>query len=299
MFARSSKRALSSTRQTACLPRSAARISAGTSGESSRRAVHGLLDREHVGVVDRLLDEALDRGRRTSRRGGGRGCRRLRIAASTSGCSSSSACRRGWVTGVHGGSRSSAKPGSFDDLPQVVRGRAGRRRRRRRRASTSSARVSLLAHRRAHAGADLDAHDLAEAPAAQLVLDRLQQVVGLVGDREVGVAGDAEDVVVEDLHAREQRVEVRRDEVLERHERVGPSPTGTKRGSISFGTFTRANVSRVGDRVAHEHAERQRQVGDVRERPPEADGQRRQHGEDLAPEALVERRAARASVTSS
>ena len=30
--------------------------------------------------------------------------------------------------------------------------------------------------------ADLDAHDLAEAPAAQLVLDRLQQVVGLVGD---------------------------------------------------------------------------------------------------------------------
>ena len=35
MFARSSKRALSSTRQTACLPRSAARISAGTSGESS------------------------------------------------------------------------------------------------------------------------------------------------------------------------------------------------------------------------------------------------------------------------
>ena len=26
------------------------------------RAVHGLLDREHVGVVDRLLDEALDRG---------------------------------------------------------------------------------------------------------------------------------------------------------------------------------------------------------------------------------------------
>ena len=35
MFARSSKRALTSTRQTACLPRSAARISAGTSGESS------------------------------------------------------------------------------------------------------------------------------------------------------------------------------------------------------------------------------------------------------------------------
>ena len=37
------------------------------------------------------------------------------------------------------------------------------------------------------------------------------------------------------------------------------------------------------------HAERQRQVRDVGERPPEADRQRRQDGEDLAPEALVER----------
>ena len=36
MFACSSKRAFSSTMQTACLPRSAARISDGTSGESSR-----------------------------------------------------------------------------------------------------------------------------------------------------------------------------------------------------------------------------------------------------------------------
>ena len=35
MFWRSSKRAFSSTRQTACLPRSAARISDGTSSESS------------------------------------------------------------------------------------------------------------------------------------------------------------------------------------------------------------------------------------------------------------------------
>ena len=35
MLALSSKRALSSTRQTACLPRSVASISPGTSGESS------------------------------------------------------------------------------------------------------------------------------------------------------------------------------------------------------------------------------------------------------------------------
>ena len=75
-------------------------------------------------------------------------------------------------------------------------------------------------------GADLDAHDLAEAPAAQLVLDRLQQVGGVVGDLEVGVARDAEDVVVDDLHAREQRVEVVGDHVLERHQQrrlAGPA----------------------------------------------------------------------------
>ena len=68
-------------------------------------------------------------------------------------------------------------------------------------------------------GAELDAHDLAEAPATQLVLDRLQQVGGVVGDLQVGVAGDAEGVVVDDLHAGEERVEVVGDHLLERHER--------------------------------------------------------------------------------
>ena len=78
--------------------------------------------------------------------------------------------------------------------------------------------MQLLAQLRGAARADLDAHDLAEAAAAQLVLDRLQQVGGVVGDLEVGVAGHAEDVVVGDLHAREQRVEVVRDHVLQRHQ---------------------------------------------------------------------------------
>jgi len=67
-------------------------------------------------------------------------------------------------------------------------------------------------------GADLDAHDLAEAPASQLVLDGLQEVGRVVGDLEVRVARDAEHVVIDDLHAGEQRVEVVRDHVLERDE---------------------------------------------------------------------------------
>ena len=118
-----------------------------------------------------------------------------RIAANTSAVSPSSPCRRGWVTGVHGGSRSSAKPGSLTichrsfeveqpvdvvDLALLDLERVGR---------AARAAAAFMP------GVDLDAHDLAEAPAAQLVLDRLQQVVGLVGDLEVGVARDAEDAV--------------------------------------------------------------------------------------------------------
>ena len=73
----------------------------------------------------------------------------------------------------------------------------------------------------------------------------------------------------------------------------GASSTSTKRSSISVGTFTRANVCSPVERVAHERRERQRQARDVRKRPPLADGERRQHREDLAPEALVERLALR------
>ena len=67
---------------------------------------------------------------------------------------------------------------------------------------------------------DLQPHRLAEAPPAQLGLDRLQEVVGLVGDLEVGVARDAEEAVADDLHPRKERFEVRGDDLLERDERV-------------------------------------------------------------------------------
>ena len=73
---------------------------------------------------------------------------------------------------------------------------------------------------------------------------------------------------------------MRRDDLLERDERRRPRRPATKRGSISFGTFTRAKCASPVCRVAHEDGERQRQVGDVRERAPEADGERREHRED-------------------
>jgi hypothetical protein len=106
MLARSSKRALSSTRQTACLPRSAARISAGTSGESSLVRYTVCLIASTSGSLT-----ASSTSRSTELENESYGwCRRMslsRIAAITFGSSDSRASSPGWVSGVHGSSRSS------------------------------------------------------------------------------------------------------------------------------------------------------------------------------------------------
>ena len=147
-----------------------------------------------------------------------------------------------------------------------------------------------LAQLLAHPGAHLEPHDLAEAAPAQLLLDRAQQIVRLVGHLEVGVARDAEGVVVDDLHAREQRVEMLGDQVLERHERAPVADRHEAREHL-LRHLDAGEGLLLGLRVVHQHGERQREVGDVREGPAEADGERREDGEDLAPEALVELRA--------
>ena len=82
----------------------------------------------------------------------------------------------------------------------------------------SSSEIEPLAEARVELALELEPDDLAEAAAADLVLDRLAEVVGLVGDVVVGVAGDAEEGVVDDLHPREERLEVVGDDVLERDE---------------------------------------------------------------------------------
>ena len=64
---------------------------------------------------------------------------------------------------------------------------------------------------------DLQAHRRAEAAAQQLLLQGLEQVLRVVLlDLEVLVAGDPEGVVLHDVHAREQVVQVLGDDVLER-----------------------------------------------------------------------------------
>ncbi len=73
-----------------------------------------------------------------------------------------------------------------------------------------------LEHRGADRLLDLEAHRRSEAAAQQLLLERGEQVLGVVLlDLEVLVAGDPEGVGLEDLHAGEEPLEVGADDVLE------------------------------------------------------------------------------------
>ena len=93
---------------------------------------------------------------------------------------------------------------------------------------------------------------------AQHQLHRLEEVLGLVLELEVGVAGDAERVVRHDLHAREQPVEVGGDHLLERHEPLAVGEheeAGEQRRDLDPGEAaprpwpgSRTNTARFSDR---------------------------------------------------
>ena len=70
-----------------------------------------------------------------------------------------------------------------------------------------------------HVVGDLEPHRRAEPPAGQFALECLQQIlVAVLLDLEVGVAGDPEGVVLDDLQAGEQHVQERRDQLFHRQE---------------------------------------------------------------------------------
>ena len=75
-----------------------------------------------------------------------------------------------------------------------------------------------VAHRARGGARDLEPHDVAEAPLPQLRLDRLEQIVGVVGDLEVRVSRDAEERALRDLHPREEHGEVVGDHSFEGYE---------------------------------------------------------------------------------
>ena len=76
-----------------------------------------------------------------------------------------------------------------------------------------------IQHLGRHPGLDLEPdHPRVTAAAAQLGLDGGEQILGIAVDVvEVAVAGDAERVMCDDVHAGEERLQMKRDHVLERH----------------------------------------------------------------------------------
>ena len=261
MFMRSSKRAWSSTSATASLPRSRGVDQGRHQRRVVARAVDRLLDRQHVRVGHRLLDEALDGG----------GERLVRVVHEQVAFAHRAEHVRVLALAAQQARMRDATDwllaqlrvsGELHDLPQRAH------------VEQPVDRIDLVlvdaeqAHERVAqllgaGGADLHAHDLAEAPASQLVLDRLEQVGGVVGDLEVGVAGHPEDVVVGDLHAREQRVEVVGDDVLERDQqrRLGRRLLERDEARQDLrGNLHPCEHGLLGARVAYEHGEAQRQV---------------------------------------
>ena len=139
-------------------------------------------------------------------------------------------------------------------------------------------------HARRRRGRHLDPDDVAEAAAPELGLDGLEEVVGVVRHLEVGVARDAEEHALGDLHPGEERGQEVRDHRLERHE---PRP-GVDEPVEPFRHLDAGEPLLGGVRVDREHAEREREPRDVRERLPGADRERRQHRVDVAREDGLE-----------
>ena len=183
------------------------------------RAVQRLLDREHVGVGGRLLHELHDRVERlvrvvqqqiafTNRREHvglpdqplGKRRRERRIVQ----IGLLDVDERPQALGAH-------HPVDFVTIAAVELERL------------AQLAAQVLRHRRL----DLEPHRFAEPAFAQLRLDRAQQIVGLVLLQvEIGVARDAEEVGRRHAQAREQRLQVVRDDVFEHHE---PALTGRRR----------------------------------------------------------------------
>ncbi len=130
----------------------------------------------------------------------------------------------------------------------------------------------------------LQPHHVPEPAPAQLRLDRADEVVRLVGDREVRVARHPEPRRLDDLHAREEALHLGLDDVLDEDE---PVVDGDQARQPRRHLDPREPGLPL-DGVAHPQAEVERQPRDVREREAGTHRQRREDGVDLAVEALVD-----------
>ena len=198
MLRRSSNRAFSSTRQTLCLPSSIASISAGTSGVSSlvRYTVAFSAITSGSPAAVRTNASKLEANESYG------WWTRMSAFAISEKIVLGPAANRGWRD-RHPGLilqlgpvearelhrvREVEQP--VDEIDLVV--------------LDAEAPLQPVEHHRRDRRRHLDPDDVAEPPSAQLQLDCLEQVVGLVRDLEVGVAGEPEHGPLADLHLREQ-----------------------------------------------------------------------------------------------
>ena len=280
MFACSSKRAVSSTSATTCFPDSAARMSERTIGLSGPDVRYSVcLIARTSGSLNRLVDERLDTA--------GEGLVRMLDEH---------------VRGVE----------HAEDIDlALLAGRQGERGRDHRRGkpllevgpvqlveAPETAQVERschgvhvlggeleLAHEQlldlvGHRVVDLEAHHLRRTPsAAQVFLHGGAEILGLLLlECRIGIAGHAERVLADDAHAREEAVEVRRDDLLDRHEALtvghDDEPRQQRRNLDARDPLLGAA------RRADDDREVQREIADVRERMRRVDGERREHRED-------------------
>ncbi|MDQ0775695.1 hypothetical protein QF026_004161 [Streptomyces aurantiacus] len=133
---------------------------------------------------------------------------------------------------------------------------------------------------------DLQAHRRSEAAPHQLLLQGLEKVLGVVLlDLQILVAGDTERVVLQDLHAGEELLQVGRDDVLDGDVAVrgGLQEAGEQRRDLDA-----CEVAVAGDRVPHDDREVQGQARDVREGVRRVDREGGQDREDLVAEEREE-----------
>ena len=146
------------------------------------------------------------------------------------------------VCGANGGYFSSGRAAARR-APRARRGRAARRSRRRRSASSSSSRQSSSS---TSGVIVVSTSSRTERPN----FVRCRSTTSIASSRSSASSDSSKSAsrvtrnawCAEHLHAGEQRVEVRRDHLLERDEARASSGSATNRGS-SGGTFTRANRS--------------------------------------------------------
>ena len=250
------------------------------------RPVEGDLDGEHVGVVGRLLDEGLDR-----RREGVVGVvhEDVPLTEHREQVGLLAGCGRE----LGGGDGRHRRELQVRPIEVRQRHEAAEPERRWQHVHVALRDLELadeqLTDLVRHGRLDLEPDGTAESATAQLRLDREQQVVGLLLlHLEVGVAGDAERVVVEDLDTGEEAVEPRGDDRLERHEAGVTGVAGQCDESWQDGRDLDAREALVTVGVTQAHREVERQVRDVGEGVCGIDREGREDGEDEVLEQAVE-----------